>query len=106
MLKERCGIIYSDGTVKELENLHANPETHFAMLEEEVLAPEVIGTFHTHLHPSANLSVEDYRAFSAYPELQHYIISTTEIWCFHSLNGILCRYENTHLPRFPEDLMP
>lgn len=106
MDKERCGIIYADGSIKELQNLHSNPETHFAMLEEDILVEGVIATFHTHLHSSANLSVEDYKAFSSYPELKHYIISTHEIWCFATLNGILCVYENTHLPRFPQDLMP
>lgn len=103
---ERCGVVMESGEVIELENTHPDPQKHFIIMEEDLLKPGVIGTFHTHPTTSANLSVADYYSFLAYPQLVHYILSSTEIWCFHTINGILCRYENPNLPRFPAGLIP
>ncbi len=101
---ERCGVVYASGEVKELVNLHPDPRDNFMILEEELIQPEVIGTFHTHPRSGPNLTIPDYFAFSSYPKLKHYIISGQGIWCFHMRDGILCRYENPNLPRFPADL--
>lgn len=106
LVKERCGLIFENGDVLELVNKHPSPEDNFVIYEDDLFREGVVGTFHTHPRSSANLTVTDYYAFRQYPQLRHYIISPVEIWCFHMINGILCRYENSNLPRFPQDLMP
>lgn len=105
-LLERCGVVYASGETVELPNLHPTPSNHFLILEEELLKPEVVGTFHTHPTTGPNLSIDDYHGFMSYPKLRHYIISGDQIWCFYVIDGILCRYEDTNIPRFPADLMP
>ncbi len=102
---ERCGVVFASGEVLELPNTHVDPSNNFIIFEDDLLRPNVVATFHTHPHTSPNLSVTDYYAFLAYPDLKHYILSKGKIWCFHTVNGILCRYENPNLPRFPENLM-
>ncbi len=105
-LFERCGVVYTSGATLELVNAHPNPAESFMILEEELVKLDVVGTFHTHPTSGPNLSTDDYHAFLAWPKLRHYIISPQGIWCFHTINGILCRYEDSNIPRFPADLMP
>lgn len=103
---EHCGVILKSGEIVELPNNHPNPENFFMIMEEHLLNPEVVATFHTHPKSGPNLSVEDYFAFQGYPELLHYIVSRDEIWCFGTINGILSRYENTEIPRLLRGFMP
>lgn len=103
---ERCGIVLDSGEVIELHNAHPDPENFFMILEENLVSDSVVGTFHTHPKTGPNLSIEDYFAFKAFPKLLHYIVAKDEIWCFHSINGILCRYENIEIPRLLRGFMP
>ncbi len=103
---ERCGIVMKSGEVIELHNAHPDPENNFMILEENLVDPEVMGTFHTHPKTGPNLSVQDYYGFLAYPKLLHFIVAHEEIWCFHTINGILCRYENIEIPRLLRGFMP
>ncbi len=92
---ERCGVILSTGDVLELENVHPEPQDSFAILESELLREGVVGTWHTHPRTGPNLTVEDYKAFSEWPQLKHYVVAAQEIWCFQVENGILLKCEST-----------
>lgn len=101
---ELCGVIYEDGTVVSLPNIHPNPRDNFAMSVEPLQDPKVIATWHTHPRTSANLSVEDYRAFVQFPRLRHYVVAATEIWCYRMAGDILVlddNYLSTRLPARP-----
>ena len=103
---ERCGIILDSGEAVEVKNIHPDPENCFQIAVEELDRNDVVGTFHTHPSTGPNLSVADYWAFRSYPDLRHYIVSKSGLWCFKVSDGTLCRYENPTLPRFPQGLLP
>lgn len=105
-LNERCGIILATGEIIETLNTHPDPYNNFIILEENLLIPGVVATFHTHPRTGPNLSVNDYFAFMAFPKLQHFVIAKDDIWCFHTINGILCRYENVEIPRLLSRIVP
>lgn len=98
---ERCGIILTSGEILELENVHPSPENNFAMLNIDE-RPDVQATWHTHPHTSPNLSVADYLAFQEYPNLRHYVVSRSAIWCFGVRSGILQRYDDDNFTRLSE----
>ena len=98
---EVCGIIMKDGTVKVLPNIHPNPRDNFAMSTEPLEDPDVVATWHTHPRTSPNLSVEDYRAFKAFPQLRHYVVAATEIWCYRMAGDILVLDDNYFSSRLP-----
>lgn len=97
---EACGVILKGGEVVLCENLHPDPENFFALEISKITQPDVVATWHTHPKSGPNLSIADYRAFSAFPRLRHFIVSYKETWCFYVKNGILIRDENpfTWLP--------
>lgn len=91
---ERCGLVLSNMEIVELPNLHLDPMDGFAIEDELIHQPGVVGTWHTHPRTGPNLSVADYRAFLAYPKHCHYVVAATDVWCFSVRNGILLLNEN------------
>ena len=92
---ERCGIVLNCETIMELENIHPDPTENFAFETSYLDLPGVTGTWHTHPNTGPNLTLADRKAFLAFPKLNHYIISASEVWQFRVQNGILCNYENS-----------
>lgn len=81
---ERCGFILTNGQVIEVENVANNPETEFEIAESvfNEYADEIKATWHTHTGTNANLSLEDYLTFLAFPEYQHWIVSAKKTVLF------------------------
>lgn len=104
MLNERCGLILEGEVFIEIENIHPEPARFLMFEEQEMRRDGIIGTWHTHPNTSPNLSVEDYRWFTSYPELNHFIISTFETWRYYVENGaLLVSHNEDHLlTRIPE----
>ena len=77
-LSERCGLVLTDGTIVEIENIAEdktnsylmNPEAVLPFLKDELIAE----TWHTHPKGDPNLSGEDQQGFLDYPDLVHSII--------------------------------
>ncbi len=103
---ERCGVILTDDTIVELENMHPSPFEGFAMDSTLLEASDVVATWHTHPTTSPNLSVADFKAFRTHPRLMHYVVAETEIWCYGMSGDILLAYDNYHLTRPPQGIVP
>jgi proteasome lid subunit RPN8/RPN11 len=73
---ERCGLLLTSGEVLETPNVAEDPELGFEIPVEMLLEklPDLEGTWHTHPGLSSNLSQADFTGFSAWPELDHYIV--------------------------------
>lgn len=80
---EKCGLVIGNKIV-ESENTHPNPSSGFIIPAEFMLKHEdtATGTWHTHPNDTANLSNEDYKGFSQWPVLVHYIIGIDGVRCF------------------------
>lgn len=103
---ERCGVILDDGSILELDNLHPSPTHGFMMPAEALNSSNVTATWHTHPTTGPNLSVDDYRAFMAFPLLRHYVVAASEIWCYAVSNDILLCHDDDNLTRLPEGALP
>lgn len=81
-LSERCGLVLTDGSIVEIENIAEEPTLGYDMNPEGVLPflqnNMIAETWHTHPQGDPNLSGEDYRGFLAYPDLVHNIIGTRD----------------------------
>lgn len=79
---ERCGVIMSDDTAVELENVAETPEDSFEMSSkaflELVKTGEVKATWHTHPKSSPVLSGADYATFLNWPDLLHHVIGVED----------------------------
>lgn len=75
--KERCGLVLTDGSIIEVANLAAEPETSYEMDPVAVLPylPLLAATWHTHPAGPSALSGEDHTGFLRWPTLEHIIIS-------------------------------
>lgn len=75
---ERGGIILSDGTVVELQNLMSEPTEGCVFDPAELLPYEdrMAATWHTHPTSTAALSGMDWDSFLGWPDLLHAIIGT------------------------------
>lgn len=77
-LSERCGIVLTDGSIVEIENVAEDPTDGYDMHPEAVLPfldkGLIAETWHTHPRGDPNLSGEDYSGFLAYPDLVHNIV--------------------------------
>jgi proteasome lid subunit RPN8/RPN11 len=75
---ERCGLILTDGSIVEIENIAEDKTDSYDMSPEAVLpfldAGTIAGTWHTHPGGDPNLSGADYSGFLGYPELEHNIV--------------------------------
>lgn len=108
-LNERCGFILNDGTVVECQNIHEDPEIGFEISTSSIRQYEgqISATWHTHPRTSPNLSVEDYRAFQAWPKWFHYIIGEHEFWCYYVRNNaVILLDEDDHSAWLPEGSSP
>lgn len=75
---ERGGLIQSDGSILELENIAENPEHGFAADSMSLIEhlDDAIGTWHTHPGQTANLSSEDWEAFIQFEHFKHAIVGS------------------------------
>ena len=76
--KERVGLLLSDGTSVELQNICDNPEEGFEVSGLELLShiSDAVATWHTHPGERSNLSHGDHHTFLNYPDLLHHIVGT------------------------------
>ena len=74
--EERCGLILTDESIVEIENVAEDKVNSYRMNPVGVLpfVDNLAGTWHTHPDSDPNLSEEDYAGFLAWPDLEHYII--------------------------------
>ena len=72
---ERCGFVTRDNEIVEVDNLHPNPTTHFAITD---VPANAIALWHTHPSGCCNLSVDDYELFKRLPQLIHIIVGQTD----------------------------
>lgn len=95
---ERVGFILHDGKVVELDNICSDPENGFEISAEDIIQYEkdIKATWHTHPDATSNLSVDDYKAFLNYPDLDHYIIGRGKnISCYYVSDGKIFKRENS-----------
>ena len=73
---ERVGFILTSGEVIEVKNISETPETSFKVSLEDLqeFASKATSTWHTHPGGHKNLSMADFRTFSMWPALSHYIV--------------------------------
>lgn len=90
---ERCGLLLSDGTFVELQNMAESPINSFEMDPAAVLplieSGHVVSTWHTHPHTSANLSGEDHSFFLNWPDLTHIIFAPEGMRKYEVKDGVL-----------------
>lgn len=94
---ECCGIILKDLTIISLRNWHPVPEHAFRIKTEdyEPHIPNMLGTWHSHPHGSANLSMEDYVMFKSQPQWFHFIVGCGKVWGY-CVNGSKVLLHETH----------
>jgi proteasome lid subunit RPN8/RPN11 len=90
---ERCGFVLTDGEVVEVNNTHPEPEKGFVIPAASFRKYEdrIVATWHTHPKANANLSQEDYKGFSQWPQLRHYIIGVDGVRAFEVTDGLVVK---------------
>jgi len=85
---ERVGLILKDGTIVELPNQALNPSEGSKIDIMDLIHYEdlAMATFHTHPGESSDLSLDDHKAFSNWPEFKHYIVGKDGVSCY-SIKG-------------------
>lgn len=73
-------MITPKGEILEKPNRSSTPELLFEFHEDDLAG--AVATWHTHPTTTANLSIDDYRFFQSWPNFTHFIVSTTEVWCY------------------------
>lgn len=94
---ERCGVVTKRGKVVELTNAHPSPTEGFMMQPQDVLewlaSGEAKATWHTHPGADPNLSEEDYRGFSQWPDVDHWVVGLRDgqpsAVCYYVENGLV-----------------
>lgn len=88
---ERCGVVLVDGCVLETPNVHAKPEVGFMLRPEDMIkhGDQLAGSWHTHPGHTAALSHEDYKGFSQWPQLTHYIIGIDGVRAYAVVDGFV-----------------
>lgn len=103
---ERVGLVLDDNCIIELDNIDPDPYNAFSVTTEQFdkYQGRIVATWHTHPKTSANLSVEDYHCFRAWPDWFHYIVAEDEIRCYYTKEQIvyLVDDEENNTPRLPE----
>lgn len=85
---ERCGFIDFDNKAIEVSNVSPEPEQGYMMRGEDVITftetHRCWATWHTHpgRDYTANLSVDDYECFKAWPNLIHFIVGSDGVRCY------------------------
>ena len=99
---ELVGVVMQDGAIVEVENRSPEPNDS-CVIDPAFLAEnddKMKATFHTHPGKNANLSGEDYQAFSNWPDLLHYIIGSDGLRCYEVLpNGAIAERDQDRTPR-------
>lgn len=74
--EERCGLILSDGSIIEIDNVADDKTNSYRMDPVQVLPylDDTVGTWHTHPDTDPNLSGDDYLGFLSWPKLRHSIV--------------------------------
>lgn len=105
---ERCGLILKNGAILELPNVHEDPQNGFRVDPAEILKheAETAATWHTHPSGNANLSMEDYHCFLAWPELFHYVVSRVKVNCYFTEFNRVYLHDDSDLPRLPQGAVP
>lgn len=93
--KERVGFVLADASLVEVDNICSEPEQGFEVSGADLLKYErtAIATWHTHPGATSVLSTNDYRAFSNYRKLKHYIIGTDGVQCYAFVDGLLVKVD-------------
>jgi proteasome lid subunit RPN8/RPN11 len=87
---ERGGVILSDLTILEFDNIAEDPTEGFACsptLEQLRSLTEAVASWHTHPTSSPNLSVGDSQTFTAWPKLYHAIVGQSATRWYAVKNG-------------------
>lgn len=84
---EQCGVILPDGQIIEKPNLSNDPRNRFAFDLGDLEGVEA--TWHTHPEVTANLSIADFYFFKSWPNLTHFIVSSTEVRCYLTYQGMV-----------------
>ena len=91
--EERCGIVDLNLEIVEVQNRAEDPENTFAFQLKD-LENGVKATWHSHPVTTANLSIDDYRFFQAWPEMLHFIIGVDGVRCYQVHDGIVYYVED------------
>lgn len=86
---ERVGLILRNGDIIEVENVCDQPEEGFEVSPADLIkyGDDIVGTWHTHPGANANLSMNDYETYLAWPHLEHYIIGSNGVAKYIVVNG-------------------
>lgn len=105
---ERCGFVLKSGEAVEVINTHEDTQQGFRINPQDILKYEdqVIATWHTHPKTSLNLSTADLNCFLAWPEWFHYIVYRGTIRCYYVEANRVLFYDDSDLPRLPEETLP
>lgn len=86
-MRERCGTITSEGTLRESTNLAPDPLNDFLFPEGDLEIAKA--SWHTHTYGDANLSLADYWFFKSWPNLVHFVIYKGDVRCYLYLDDTL-----------------
>lgn len=75
------------GKIVECQNLHPAPENNFQFDPEDL--SKATATWHTHVNGTANLSLEDYRFYLAWPKLNHFIVTSDKVNLYVVESGVV-----------------
>jgi len=79
---ERCGLVLTDGSIVEIENVAEDKTNSYKMRPSGVVPfldkGLIAGTWHTHPDTDPNLSGEDYSGFLSWPDFEHSIIGRVD----------------------------
>lgn len=75
------------GEILEKKNLSKTPANTFEFAEEDLR--DTLASWHTHPSGEATLSGLDFYFFKSWTNRSHFIISSTEVRCYVSLNGVI-----------------
>lgn len=104
---ERCGTFDVNHKLIEVENRSKNPEFTFAFGIED-LEDGPVASWHSHPTTTANLSIDDYRFFQAWPEMIHFIVGIDEVRCYQVQDRIVFCVDDEadYTPRASEKAAP
>lgn len=105
---ERCGFVLKDGSFVELINTHEDTQNGFRINSADILKYEetVAATWHTHPRTSANLSLEDYKCFLAWPNWYHFIVTRDTVQGYYVEQNRVLIHDDLDLPRLSEGPVP
>lgn len=89
--KERCGFLLKGNRMVEVMNVHPDPVNGFEIPVDSIMRHkgELKATWHTHPNGTSTLSGEDYACFLAWPDLEHYIVSSAGVRRYIVQDGVV-----------------